>query len=397
MSVLKCLVLSCLLAGAAIAQPDAQPASTDLLTTEFVQPNLGAKLDKVFTRYADLGFSGTVIVGWGGLLALHKSYGFADLENEAPSRVDTVFPIGSITKQFTAAAILLLEMDGLLKTTDAVSNHIGTRGDAGEPLTIHDVLIDGDKYNLLAEVIEEVSGLPYEAFIEERLFKPATMKTTFFANDSTLQSADVAVLHTGGKSLLPFLSKLPLPRHAVSIFRSAVDKASQRLQRAPGSPQSETQRGAAGIYCTAADLFRWELALRGKRILSEDARKKFFEVQEDGRSYGWNIEKTKRGTDRLTVGGKGEGYESCYVRYGQYLRYVKQDLIIVALVNNDMGWGRLTWSTIESVAYGEDYSMPFAVLAIILLALIIGGASRRAKRSPRSRKSSRPRATFFPQ
>ena len=85
------------------------------------------------------------------------------------------------------------------------------------------------------------------------------------------------------------------------------------------------------------------------------------------------------------------------MRYGQYLRYVKQDLVIVALTNNDMGWGRLTWSTIESVAYGEDYSMPFAVLAIILLALIIGGASRRTKRSPRSRKSSRPRATFFPE
>lgn len=64
------------------------------------------------------GFSGTLLVAKGGQVVLHDAYGFADADRKVPFTVDTAFDIGSITKQFTAAAILKLEMQGKLAVQD---------------------------------------------------------------------------------------------------------------------------------------------------------------------------------------------------------------------------------------------------------------------------------------
>jgi hypothetical protein len=140
---------------------------------------------------------------------------------------------------------------------------------------------------------------------------------------------------------------------------------------------------------TAGDLFRWELALRGERILSAASKKKLNEDTPEGEAYGWWIERTKRGSDRLRQGGSSGGFESAFVRYGQYLRYVEQELVVIVLVNNDMGWARAIWSSIEDVSYGEDYSPPFAILAGLLTLLIVGSAARLTKRKPRRPRSQR--------
>jgi hypothetical protein len=112
-------------------------------------------------------------------------------------------------------------------------------------------------------------------------------------------------------------------------------------------------------------------------------------LEPDGEAYGWRIEKTPRGTDRRRIGGACEGFESGFVRYGQYLRYVEQELVVIVLVNNDMGWSRAVWSSIEEVSYGEDYSLPFAVIAGVLTLLLVGGAASRTKRRPRRPRSRR--------
>src|SRR5271154_2870826 len=76
-----------------------------------------------FYRHRD-GFMGTVVVTRRGRIVFEKSYGYANVEKQLPFAQDTRFPIGSLSKQFTAAAILLLQQDGKLKTSDSIDRYI---------------------------------------------------------------------------------------------------------------------------------------------------------------------------------------------------------------------------------------------------------------------------------
>src|SRR5688500_3124087 len=76
--------------------------------------DLGRTIDTYLTRLERLGFSGTVLVAKDGKVLLEKGYGLADRDRKIPMAADSVISIGSITKQFTGAAILKLEMAGRL-------------------------------------------------------------------------------------------------------------------------------------------------------------------------------------------------------------------------------------------------------------------------------------------
>src|SRR5262245_50162602 len=77
-----------------------------------VKGEVAAKLDKRLAELAEKDFSGVILVVHDGVVVLAKGYGFADRAGKVPFTTDTVFSIGSITKQFTASAILKLEMEG---------------------------------------------------------------------------------------------------------------------------------------------------------------------------------------------------------------------------------------------------------------------------------------------
>ncbi|HEX5706728.1 MAG TPA: serine hydrolase domain-containing protein, partial [Pyrinomonadaceae bacterium] len=84
-------------------------------STGIVKGNLGAKLDSQMRQLTDKGFSGVLLVAKDGQIVLDKGYGLANRENKTPYTAETVFTVGSITKQFTGAAILKLEMQGKLR------------------------------------------------------------------------------------------------------------------------------------------------------------------------------------------------------------------------------------------------------------------------------------------
>ena len=84
-----------------------------------------ARMDHVVQSYADSGsFAGSVLVARGSDVIVSKAYGLANVEWSVPSTVGTRFKVASITKQFTAAAILLLEQRGLVKIDDLVKTHL---------------------------------------------------------------------------------------------------------------------------------------------------------------------------------------------------------------------------------------------------------------------------------
>src|SRR5262249_41171526 len=112
-------------------------AATTAVSAGAPSAPLSDKLDRWLT---DAKFQGSVLVSKGGAVVLRKGYGLADRENNIPYDAETVFPIGSITKQFTAAAILKMEMLGQLHVEDSVAHYFNGVPFDKRPITIHQLL-----------------------------------------------------------------------------------------------------------------------------------------------------------------------------------------------------------------------------------------------------------------
>jgi len=98
------------------------------------------RLDEYMAERASAGFSGVVIVARDGKVLLQRGYGYLDAGKTRPVAADSVFTTGSITKQFTAAAILKLEMQGRLKTNEAMARYLPGVPDDKRAITIHQLL-----------------------------------------------------------------------------------------------------------------------------------------------------------------------------------------------------------------------------------------------------------------
>lgn len=191
-----------------------------------------ATFDKIFTeKYPENGPGAAVLVAKKGKVLYRKAFGKANIENNIAMRPDHVFEIGSITKQFTAVSILMLEEEGKLSIQDHVKKYIPTYPN-GENITILHLLnhtsgvksytnipnlesfakddktpmeiieffqsqpIDFDpgeqwRYNnsgyiVLGHIIEEISGMPYEDFVQKRIFDVLGMKNSYYGNKSRI-------------------------------------------------------------------------------------------------------------------------------------------------------------------------------------------------------------------
>ncbi|MEN8800329.1 MAG: serine hydrolase, partial [Flavobacteriaceae bacterium] len=130
-------------------------------TISYAQSNEGLQdaLADLLSKESSLGFSGTVLVASSDQQVFLQSYGYADRSRKLNNSNQTVYDIGSITKQFTAAAILKLEMQGRLKVTDPVKLYLPELKQVSKPITIHELLTHtagfpdaiGDDYEAISE------------------------------------------------------------------------------------------------------------------------------------------------------------------------------------------------------------------------------------------------------
>ena len=203
-----------------------------------------ARMDQVVQSYvSDKKFMGSVLVARGGEVLLSKGYGSANLEWNIPNSPATKFRLGSVTKQFTAASILLLEERGKLKTDDPVKKFMPDAPAAWDKVTIFHLLTHtsgipsftgfpdyasqepfattpeklvarfrdkpldfqpGEKwsysnsgYVLLGYLIEKVSGESYEKFVQENIFGPLGMKDSGYDSNSAIIPRRAAGYATG--------------------------------------------------------------------------------------------------------------------------------------------------------------------------------------------------------
>jgi CubicO group peptidase (beta-lactamase class C family) len=317
---------------------------------EVVNGDLGQKIDRYMQKAEANGYAGSVLVARGDNIILAKGYGLADREHKVGQTAETVFSIGSITKQFTGAAILKLEMMGKLKVTDLIGIYFQEVPADKQEITLHHLLTHsagfagalGDDYDaigreefiklalgskllfqpgeryeysnvgfsLLGIIVELVSGKNYEDLLYEAIFKPAGMERTGYMRPGFAKS-QLAVGYRDGER-----------------WGTALDR--------PWRPEGPGWhlRANGGILSTVGDMHRWYLALKNDTVLSASARQKYFapHVKEyaDGNSfygYGWVTQKTERGATLIWHNG-GNGIYNAFMGFEP-----ENELVIIASSN----------------------------------------------------------------
>jgi CubicO group peptidase (beta-lactamase class C family) len=308
-----------------------------------VHGDLGKRLDRFLTyttQFPD-GMSGSVLVAVRGEIVLEKGYGFADSAKKQPIRADALWDVASVTKQFTAAAILHLAMKGKVSLDDPLKkffpdinidkanvtlrqllNH--TSGIKNDPTfekvntgdrdaTVEYILklpmkadpgaefaYSNVAYFLLGAIIEKVSGQTWEAYLKEHLFRPAGMKDTTCLGEPELK--DMISRIPGGN------------RGKGGNFPY-------------GNRKFWGYCGAGGVHATARDMYLWDRALRADKIFPKDLLKELYAVGKNDYALGWFIEKGKDGKTTVWHGGAVMGF-SCY-----FGRLLEDDIVVVVLTN----------------------------------------------------------------
>jgi CubicO group peptidase (beta-lactamase class C family) len=279
------------------------------------------------------GFSGSMLVAKDGKVLVESAYGLADKQKNIAFRTETIFDIGSVSKQFTAAAVLILESDGKLSVADPISKYLKGVPDNKAGITIHQLLThtsglamdfggDYEKvtrdmiveramaselrsppgqrhaysnagYSLLAAIVEIASGENFENFLRRRVFRPAGMTSSgyFFTESMT--------------------SRLARGYKNGEDWGIGVDKA------AATGGDFWNLIGNGGIHSTVGDMYKWVHALGQGKVLTSEALAKFFgpHVLVNANylrsnsplyyAYGWYVWKRPKKTLIFHLGGNG--------------------------------------------------------------------------------------------
>ena len=333
-------------------------------------PGLGRSIDELITRYVPYGFSGAVIIAKNGDVVLQKAYGEAHVAKGTANRLDTFFDIGSLTKTFTAAAVLRLETQGKLSTSDSISKYLDGVPADKSAITIAQVLshtsglprdsaqigiadsatrdevirqslaapltsVPGQTYSysnvgftLLAAVIERVSGSTWQDYLREQLFKPAGLSEATFMSPSMASDARVAVGYSGPTG---------------SVLQAS----------APDVPAWGRGLGATGVLTPVGDLYKWWLALHKDGVLSTPARTRVFTAPTVGdEPFGWHIEKRSDGSTRIHKGGVVQAFEA------QVAHYPESGVVMIFAMNKNINMRAPVWDAIERVILAKEYTLP---------------------------------------
>ena len=315
-----------------------------------------ARIKQYMRNYPD--FSGAILVAQKGNVLISQGYGMADRENDVPNTPQTKFAIGSMTKGFTAMAIMILQERGQLTAQDPICDYLSDCPAAWKPITLHQLLTHtsgihnytdlygglkdkvnicqeykpeeviaffkdlpldftpGSKYRysssgyfLLGVVIKKVSGESYETFIQKNIFQPLGMTESGY---DRLTSSNVKQ-HALGYSIDP--------NHNQVVNTYCWDVS--------------LKFAAGGLYSTIGDLYKWDQALYTNQLVSQDTLNTIFTsyVTTDrpdaaGYGYGWLISQ-ESGHRVIEHSGLVNGFVT------QLARYPDDQMTIIVLSNLD--------------------------------------------------------------
>ena len=300
-------------------------------------------------------FSGAVLVAKGDQVLLDKGYGSANLEWNIPNAPSTKYRLGSVTKQFTAASVLLLQERGQLKVSEPVSKYVDGLPAAWSKVTIFQLLnhtsgianftstkeyqsiepfakkpeesiaLVRDKplefesgsrfsysntgYVLLGALIEKVSGQGYDVFVRKNIFEPLGMKDSGYDWNATV-----------------------LPNRAAGYARGKKGVSNA------GFINMSIPHAAGALYSTTGDLLRWQRGLYEGKLLSPASLEAMTTAYHSGYGFGLGIQQKD--------GSKEVGHDGGIEGFATEVRYRMGDRISVIVLSNVEG------SQLESLTAG---------------------------------------------
>jgi len=327
-----------------------------------------ARMDQVIQPYvANHQFMGSVLVARDGQVIYSKGYGSANLEWDVPNTPGTKFRLGSVTKQFTAASILLLEERGKLSVSDPVKKHLPNAPAAWDKITIFHLLTHtsgipnftsfpeykklqpfattseqlvahfrdkpldfepGEKwqysnsgYLLLSHLIEKITGDSYEKFVKENLFTPLGMKDSGYDSNAAV-----------------------IPHRA-----SGYVSGKNGFENA-GFIHMSIPQGAGALYSTTEDLLKWEQGLFGGKLLKAASLQKMITPFKSNYAFGLQVEMVG-GHKVIEHGGGIEGFNT------ELAYYPDNKLTVVVLGNVNGGAPGDIARKLAALAHGDTVKL----------------------------------------
>jgi CubicO group peptidase (beta-lactamase class C family) len=326
-----------------------------------------ARMDQIVQTFvANNQFMGTALVARGDQVLFNKGYGSANLEWNIPNAPNTKFRLGSVTKQFTAASILLLEERGKLSVGDPVKKYLPDAPAAWDKITIFHLLTHsagipnftgfpdyqklqpfaatpaelvarfrdkplefepGEKmsysnsgYVLLSYLIEKTSGDTYEKFVSANIFTPLGMKDSGYDSNSAV-----------------------IPHRATGyVYRNGFQHA--------GFIHMSIPHGAGALYSTTEDLLKWEQGLFGGKVLKPASLEKMTKPFKNDYAFGLVVA-DKAGRKVIQHGGGIEGFNT------QLQYYPESKLTVVVLGNVNGGAPDDIANKLAALAQGDTVKL----------------------------------------
>jgi CubicO group peptidase (beta-lactamase class C family) len=346
-----------------------------LCAAECFAQDVAPKLAEYVDALAAQGrFSGAVLVAREGKVVFSRAYGMANYELGVPNTTETKFRIGSMTKPFTATAVMLLQERGKLSLGDSICKYVSDCPAAWQPITLRHLLshtsglarqekaadylktamlpmtvaqlVEGLKnrppdfkpgerfdynnngYVLLGHVIERTSGQSYELFMRENLFAPLGMNDTGY------------------------------DRHEPVIKNRAAGYVREGAALLNAAYIDQSQPFAAGaLYSTVGDLLRWDQALSAERLLPHRTLEEMFTPVAGPYGYGWFVTR-QFGRRLLWHGGGTPGFAA------DLLRFPDDRVTVIVLSNLESAPVLRAGNDLAAIVFGEKYEIPKARVAV---------------------------------
>ena len=260
-------------------------------------------IDELLSSYAKQNFfNGTVLVARKGSILLNKGYQWPDRKQEQKADSNTIFQIGSLTKQFTAAAVLQLAEKKILFLEDRLSKYIPDFPN-GDSIRIKNLLDHSsgifDFVNDTTFMRNHASGrVSLDSLINRFKFKPLLFKPGSrhaYSNSNYILLGRI-IEKSSGKSYFQFVRENIF--NPIQMSRSGFDfhslnsrnRATDHFKDPGGALDSTLSYAAASAYSTASDLYKWDRALYGSHLLSDSMRELMFTAQGSNFGYGWFVD-----------------------------------------------------------------------------------------------------------
>jgi len=312
-------------------------------------------------------FNGSILIARAGKIQISQGYGMANFEHNIPCAANTKFRLGSLTKQFTATAILQLQEKGKLGVKDPVSKYLPDYP-TGDEFTIHHLLTHtsgvpsftnfpeylkimvnpmsqteiialfkdkpldfepGSKfrysnsgYFLLGHLVEIISGQAYDEYLQEHIFAPLGM------HDSGYDHNHLIIKHRAA---------------GYNLKKGELFNADYIHMNIP--------HGAGALYSTSEDLYKWDRALYTEKILSRASLDQMFTPALNGYGYGWGISSIFD-HKRISHSGGINGFVTNITRFPEENACI---IILSNLANSNL---RQITRDLTAILLGESYELP---------------------------------------